>query len=114
MPASSLAISRCIISSQNRIYDDTKFRNVIEDNLNYLISKSSLHKVDPMDIHRFKYDFSSYLYKLNIDFCYHWVILRLNDKLYNWEFDEEDDTILLINDAEISKLSANYLMTSRS
>lgn len=93
------------------IYYLTAWRNLIEDHLTWLKARSELHRVDPNKAYMFRNNLAAYLQDMNIPFKYYWVIMRMNDMNYIWDFKEDTEVLLMPTDSDIDYLTTCYTST---
>ena len=87
------------------IYYKEGWRNLIEDHLTWLMNRSELHRVDPSKAYVFQNDLMAYLQDLNIPYKHHWVIMRMNNMINNWDFTEDTQYLLMPTDSDIDFLT---------
>lgn len=65
--------------TDNTVFYDQSFRNVLEDFIPYILNQKSTQKrlVDPSLAYRFEFDFYGLLAHYSIDYHLHWLIMRL-------------------------------------
>ena len=93
------------------IYYQKEFLDILESYMDYFRNLSDLRTivVSVEDKAIYKGDLYGYLTKLKIDSYLHWTIMRLNNMYSPFEFNEDTNTILLINSNEIDRIRQIYL-----
>lgn len=93
------------------IYYRKEFLDILESYMDYFRNLSDLRTivVSVEDKAIYKGDLYGYLTKLKIDSYLHWTIMRLNNMYSPFEFNEDTNTILLINSNEIDRIRQIYL-----
>lgn len=90
------------------VQDDDKMRAIFEDHMPMLRAKAEIIEVDPIKAHQFHHDLSGFLMDANIDIGLHWLIMRMNDKVYNWDFTEDERMLLIPNENLVDELIGQY------
>lgn len=101
-------MSKCLNAGYDIVLQNDGCRNVIEDHIPYLKQRAKIHRVDPMKSYQFKYDLYSYLFSCNIPTQDHWVILRMNDMTYPWEFDETTEYLLIPETEDLDEIVGQW------
>nr|DAT18040.1 MAG TPA: baseplate wedge protein [Caudoviricetes sp.] len=104
-------MSNHVKKPSNAIYNLPEWRNTVEDHLLVLKRQSTIHPVEPVDSYRFHQDLSAYLFHVNIPIHLHWIIMRVNDYLYNWDFEEGTEFLLIPDENSIMNLMADWRAT---
>ena len=104
-----LLINKKTHSNYSYMYFFSPFRHFFEDHIEWIKENRVVtHKIDPMQAHVHRYDFSSLLFDLQIPIHYHWFVMRINDMKYNHEFDEDRELLWLPDDNVLEELLAQY------
>lgn len=97
-----------IVTTVDDFYLKDGLRAIIEDHLDWLRERGETILVDPYDAYRFNYDLSGYLQTISIPTHYHWIVMRMNNMKYNWEFKDTVEMLSIPKDADIEYLSSVY------
>lgn len=97
-----------ILFSTDYVTDAEGFRHIYEDYIPYLRLRAKTKLVDKNKAYQFRHDLSAYLHDENIDFSRHWMIMRLNNMKYNWEFDESVDFLYIPEEDDIAVIAFSY------
>lgn len=90
------------------VQDEDKMRAIFEDHIPYLRAEADVIEVDPIKAHQFHHDLMGFLTDANIDLGLHWLIMRMNDKVYNWDFTEDERILLVPKENIINELIGQY------
>ena len=104
----NVAMSSQIRKTSNPLYIASNWRNTVEDHMLLLKELSEIHRVLPHDAHRFHQDLAAYLFHIGVPEHMHWITLRLNDFLYNWDFTENTEFLLLPSEEIVTNLLSDY------
>ena len=106
------SISGNLYPQSQEIYYLHAWRNTIEDHLSWLKKRAELHRVNPNKAYVFQNNLSAYLQDMNIPFKHHWIIMRMNNMMYNWDFKEDTQILLMPTDSDIDYLTNCYTSTA--
>lgn len=107
-------IRRFLIEQSPMVYYHEGWRQTIEDHLPWLQARSQWRQVDPFKAHVFHNDLTGYLTDLGIPQGKHWLIMRLNDFHYNWDFEEDRKLLLIPHDEDIDHLTNCFMSSFQS
>lgn len=103
-----LNIEPCInVGDEIVMYQDT-FRNMFEDHIEYFKRSAKIHEVDKNNAYRFSGDLAAYLNNAGVPLSRVWLIMRLNDMKYNWEFNEDTRYLLEVDLDQLDELLSNH------
>lgn len=103
----------CIKSNTSTILEESGMRNCFEDHIDWLLSRSSTHRVDKYEAYRFNKDLSGYLMQQGVNLGLHWLIMRMNNMKYNWEFTEDTELLYLPDNQDVERLIGLHNAISR-
>lgn len=106
-----LSMTQYIQGSEDDLYNYIPFRHCLEDHLRLLRSNAKPTSVDPMDAYRFRYDLSAYLRHKGVPFHLHYIVMRVNDMYYNYDFDESTTYLLIPDEDSLSNIANIYSAT---
>jgi hypothetical protein len=71
------------MNTTNNFYLNEEFKAVIEDHLELLKNSDTnvYCEITPNEAYRFEYDFYGLLRHKGIDYRFHWIVLRMNDRI---------------------------------
>lgn len=90
------------------VQDEDLMRNIFEDHIPALRAQADVLEVDPHKAHLFHHDLMGFLTDANIDIGLHWLIMRVNDKVYNWDFTEDERILLIPKEDMVNELIGQY------
>lgn len=108
MALADSGVARFLVQQSPDIYYNEGFRQTIEDHLTWLKPRCNTMKVEPWKAVAFHRDLSSYLLDAGYPLGLHWIIMRLNDIQYNWDFSDERQFLMIPKEDDIQHLQSCY------
>lgn len=110
----SMSINDLSSGTDQSVYYDPDFRNVLEDHITYLklVQTTTTREIPPGYAARYRGNFYMFLQSQGIQQYMHWVIMRMNDMTSPTQFDESMTTYLIPDVTTLSQIRS-YDQTSR-
>lgn len=106
------AMSNYTYKNLDTVLDTQGMRSYFEDHMVWLRNKCDTHRVEPMNAYRFKHDLAAYLRFINVEPGLHWLYMRINGKIYNWQFDENDELLYIPKMEDVETIIDQYALLS--
>lgn len=99
-----------LLTDSPSIYYDSKFRQVMEDHIPYMIENNMYDVMTINDGQAYKYenDFYGLLVNSNIDPNLHWITMRLNGLLHPGEYQQDQLTIKVPDRSVVNDILRMY------
>lgn len=107
------AMSSYIKKNTSTILEEQGMRACFEDHIDWLLKRGTTHRVDKYNAYRFNNDLSAYLNNQGVEIGLHWLIMRMNDMHYNWEFTEDRELLYLPDLQDVENLIRLHNSISR-
>lgn len=110
-----MKLNESLKGTENRIFYDSSFRNVLEDFIPYMLNQPSTQtRMITADLaYRYEYDFYGLLAHMGLDYHLHWIIMRMSGFTAPNQPTRELTVIYVPSIQLLEQLRSNHVSTKR-